>query len=140
MTHRQLIARVERWRELILPEWRIDVIKDLPDEAPSDGPPNARIEAAPDYHHATVWFNPELLKRDQSDVDVTIIHELLHPLLREMRRVVDMVEDQVGRPLFDVLREYMESEEEKVVERLARIIGRIDYPDGVTAGTSEAPS
>jgi transcriptional regulator of heat shock response len=136
VTRKQLAARVELWRRRLTPEWRIAVSTDEPDDGTA-----AQIQASGDYHFAQIQVARKVLADHLAEVDVTIVHELLHLTLREMRRVVDLVDGQVHPDVHEVLAAAHGSAEEAVVERLARVIARQEHPDGLVYGTTaEAPT
>lgn len=134
MTKRELVRRVDHWRLLLAPEWRITIDASL--DAPADAAPGARavIQADDDYHHARLWLAPETRAGGRGELDVTLVHELLHLELRELRRTIDLIDGHVHRELATMLDERWTSLEEQTVDRLSRIIARLEHPAGLVYG------
>ncbi len=138
MTRRALERRVEFWRALLAPEWRITLSDRRPgaDDDPDDDQYHATIRSAEDYLHATLWVRADFYgEAEASEVDVTIVHELVHLLMRELRRTMDLIVTHVHRDTYTVLDARFRTEEERLVERVARIIARLEHPDGLLYGT-----
>lgn len=131
MTLAELEARVEKWRALLAPEWRITITTDGPD----DREHRACITADDDYLHAALYVAPATRDEALGELDVTIVHELLHLHFRELRRTIDLIDGHVHRDAATVLEDRFLSVEELTVERLARVIARLEHPDGLLYGT-----
>lgn len=133
MTRDAVADRVEFWRLRLTPEWRITVTGSTtpPEEMPDC---RAMIQASEDYHHADLWIAPAVLREELGEIDVTIVHELLHLLMREMRRTLDLIEGQVAPAVHSLLEQRFTTEEEGAVERLARVIALLEHPDGMVYG------
>lgn len=128
MTRDELKIRVEHWRQRLLPEWRVLLFDEPPPWAEDeDREYNAIVQTAEDYLEARIFFTDEALDRDAPDVEVTIVHELLHPAMRELRGVIDRVQlhpAEAGSVL-----SALSSAEERVVDRLSRAIVALDRDD-----------
>lgn len=136
MTAGQLEQRIDLWRARLVPEWRLTIVdKPISDEMPEC---RAEVQADEDYHHATLYIAQSVLADELGEVDVTIVHELLHLLVRECRRTFNLVEGQVHRDVFDLLRQHFETAEEQLVERVARVVARLEHPDGLDYGVLRA--
>lgn len=139
MTEQQLAKRVEHWRSLLAPEWRITLDPAGPHPADEEDQYNACVQADDDYLHARLWVRQSFYRdAELGEVDVTLVHELLHLLLRELRRIEDLVRPHLTSAVSLLLADRQRTEEERVVERLARIIARLEHPDGLLYGTSPA--
>lgn len=138
MTRAGLVKRVERWRRLLAPEWRVTLVDELPEDP--GYPVNAQVAADDDYLHARLWLNPDRYApaTPLGELDVTIVHELVHLLLRELRRTIDLLDGQVHRDVHRLLEERFRHEEELLVERVARVVARLEHPDGLLVGTVDA--
>lgn len=137
MTRKQLIARVEHWRVQIAPEWRITIVDEPWDDDAMLGNANATTEADEEYQHARMWFRKAHRKKSPlGELDVTIVHEILHLLCREQRYVVDLVKTNVSEDFFETLRGLSIGAEERLVDRLARIIVRTSGVDGIVYGVT----
>jgi len=120
VTRTELAALVERWRRILLPEWRVVLM---------DGPPPdeqhdsfwAISQTKNDYREICVYFTPECLD-DRSRCEVTVVHELLHALTRPWRQQIDSVASDLAAPAYHALRRAREHEEEQLVDRLARVL------------------
>lgn len=140
MTRRDLAARVEFWRALIVPEWRVELVRDRADvtRENADEPEEdfkASICAAEHQHYARVWVRETHWRTAPlGEVDVTVVHELLHLIFRRGRRIVDELDGLIHRDVHKLLEERFEVAEELAVERLARIIARLEHPRGILYG------
>jgi hypothetical protein len=130
MTRDDIAERIEFWRERLTPEWRITLSAEDPDNEN-----NAQVRSSEHYHWAEVRIAPKAAAAGGGELDVTIVHELLHLLMRDMRRIVDLVEDQVHRDVHTIIFDTFLSAEEAAVERLARIISLLEHPTGLVYGT-----
>lgn len=95
MTEGQLTAAVMRWaKALELDGWRIEVqvaeIEDLPDAY-------AKVTWVLTQRRATIRFRKDAIRR--WDIDVTIVHELLHlhlaPVEHELRQKTEDYEESL---------------------------------------------
>lgn len=119
MTAKEFLARVEHWRLLLLPEWRLTVVVDATNLADDR---IAEVATDDDYNHACVAFTRRARKAAPQEIDSTIVHELLHCLTREYRRTLDLVAPFVGEPIMHMLNARHAGEEERFVDRLSRAI------------------
>lgn len=126
MTRKQLAVRVEYWRRRILPEWRAVVIDEPPDWADDRDEYLAVCQTASDYSEVRLHFTTAALERGQAEVDVTIVHELLHPLFRPMRQALDRISPSVAPTSWHAVRDQLEHDEEMAVDRLSRLIVTLD--------------
>lgn len=123
MTRRQLADRVEYWRRLILPEWRV-ILHDKPlEDMDMDVDDAWAVCRTPgDYLKIQIHFSDKLLKEPLAEIEATVVHELLHALTRPWRNLLDGVSYELGNAKTSVLREGQEHEEEKLVDRLAYVL------------------
>jgi hypothetical protein len=118
VTRKQLAKLVEAWRKVLLPEWRVKLM----DHAPPDHDMEnswAVCQTNDDYLHINVYFTDELLKEPPRKIEITVVHELLHALVRPWRRLLNAVEDDLPARAHHALHEEQEHEEEQLVDRLA---------------------
>jgi hypothetical protein len=125
VTRRELERRLEHWRERLVPEWRLTLKESGPNWQDEDDY-LATVQADSDYHHAKVYFTSACLDRDEASIDVTIVHELLHLLAREMRRTLDVVKDHTPPAVHAIASETQSTGEEQLVERVAHAIVSAD--------------
>lgn len=136
ISRRELVARVEHWRERIAPEWQLSVITERPEL--DDPDVNACCTADDDYLHAAIWVNPAYLGRTTAArLDVTIVHELVHLYFRDLRAALEPLEELVGKPTAATIRGTAMNAEERAVDRLARLIVGHGGP-GTAAVATEA--
>jgi hypothetical protein len=116
-------AEVERllaeWqRRLGLERWQIVVDWDEPtDEAEA----LAEIEAESPYDYARLRLSPDWSHWDRRWLNLTLVHELCHLLVRELWPAVESVEEFVPVPAWRVFRARFEHVEEQLVDRLATL-------------------
>lgn len=121
MTREELPARVEHWRRILVPEWLIELSdKPIDDESADDY--YAMCRTRDDYTIATLYFTDDCLARPFEDVEVTIVHELLHMLTRPWRHQIRDLCGPLGGDAYRALDRAREHEEEQLVDRLARVI------------------
>jgi hypothetical protein len=131
-----LPARVEHWRRILVPEWRITLMSEpAPDTDEDDF--LAQIQCDDDYHHARLYFPDRSLDRPVGEIDVTIVHELLHTLTRDIRGALDLVTGRIHTDLSSAVYRVQAHAEEQLIERLARVIAQREHPDGLVYGVSE---
>lgn len=125
MNRRDLVRRLDHWRELIAPEWRITLVDDRPEDLDGNLDANAACTADDHYLHADIWINPDYLEEASSArLDVTLIHELVHLHFRDLRGLIDSLEPTLGKPVLELALEQFNAAEERAIDRLARVIGR----------------
>lgn len=73
-------AEVEEWRARLLPGWRLELTTDADDEDSA-----AWIQWQDHRDVARAWFGPEATHGGKRQRDQLIIHEMLHPLFRDLR-------------------------------------------------------
>jgi hypothetical protein len=121
MTREQLACAVERWRLILIPEWRVVLMDERPPwEVDNDF--HAVSQTSEDYTEIRVHFTDECLLRDDAQVEVTIAHELLHALTRPWRGITDRVAPYLPQFAIDQLEAERVHEEEKLVDRLSRVL------------------
>lgn len=112
---------VEKWRQRLAPEWRITVVEQA-DRDDSEGA--CHIDDS-QYQHAIIYISP-----DAEDLEVTVIHEILHvlmdPLISQIRR---LAMDAGAGSMSGELRQQRDSEE-RIVERLAWALAGDEVPYG----------
>lgn len=126
----EITVLVERWiQRLGLQTWDIEVIwpddkRSLPEREGGDlfeHPHQFAFVYRPrDHETARVWFNePQLEALSAKQLEVTVVHELLHLVMREVDFIGDLLIDQLHRDVDKVIQEAHESAVEKVTDRLA---------------------
>lgn len=125
MTTAQLSKRVAYWcGQLQLDPWTVSVsIVDDP-HGQGLGESNAAVGTAAHYLYAEVEFATEWARADlsQHERDVTIVHELLHCLFRDIDKAVESVSHLAGMSVFSVFNDRYNHELEQLIDRLARVI------------------
>lgn len=114
---RRVVERVEHYRALLLPGWRVELQDELPEYA-ADDPPDALISWADHLFVCRLWLSREVVEGADSSLNATIVHELMHPLFRELRTefMPDEEDDPAGHARW-------EHHEEMLVERVALAFG-----------------
>lgn len=125
MTRKQAARALEKWRARLAPEWRITVYESGPDWRDEEDY-LATVQCDDDYAHAKIHLTDACLARDDESVEVTIVHEILHLLTRELRRVLDRGKGYWPPSVHDLLSDGFEHDEEALVDRLAHAIVRSD--------------
>ena len=133
-------AALERWRSELVPEWTIVLLFAQPEPDAAGETPRASVECADDYHTAVVrldrdWRNgwadnapPGIVV--EVEVEVALVHELFHVLLRDVEHWVGV--DLEDRDPDGRLRIWFDHAEEGFIERAARAL--------VTARHAAAPA
>lgn len=121
MNRKQFRERIEYWRLILLPGWRLDVATDVVHLEVEE---LARVATDEHYLHAEVAFAKAARRRPAAEVDATIVHELLHCLTREYRRTFDLLTDHVSADMLALLNACHVAAEEQLVDRLSRVIAR----------------
>jgi hypothetical protein len=122
MTRKQLAKLVEAWRKVLLPEWRVFLMDEPPPENSEDNDFWAICQTKDDYRELCVFFSDDCLERSARQVEITVVHELLHALTRPWRQQIDDVAFDLGNIRASALRELREHEEEQLVDRLAYVL------------------
>jgi hypothetical protein len=120
MPRKELAELVEAWRKVLLPEWRVVLMHSLPEG--NDGDCWAVCETADDYQRLRVHFTDDLLNRGPREIEITIVHELLHALTRPWRKLIDDVEEDIAAGKHKLLHDFQSHEEEQLVDRLSYVI------------------
>lgn len=128
MTEQQLADRILYWQVILtrlgIGHWElklsvVDSFDEVDDQDDTDTA--ARCIVADHRDSATFEFLREALSDD--DLDVTIVHELLHVVWRDHDEAMRMVEGYMPAQTALVdFKDRMEHENEKLIERLARLI------------------
>lgn len=118
MTRKQLPKIVEAWRKALAPEWRVTLMDTpLPDHDEDDF--WAVCQTKDDCLSLTIHFTDDCLKRSDREIEITIVHELLHALTRPWRKLLDDIRDDMSLEKHRTLDQQREHEEEQLVDRLA---------------------
>lgn len=122
MTLGQLRTRVAFWqRKLGLQHWtlRVEIVDGFDDSPDSD----ARCSAADQYDVANLDFKGAFLDAAEfEEVETTIIHELLHVMMRDFDQAIERVDDQLAKAAADLWHAQVLHEREGVVDRLSKVI------------------
>jgi hypothetical protein len=117
VTRPELEALVEAW-----PEWRVKLM----DEPPSDEQEGFWAISQvpnPEYHEMVLHFPDNSLTRPEHHIEVTVVHELLHALLRWVGRgMLDEIACYVPPNVHDDAADRAKRHEETFVDRVARSI------------------
>lgn len=125
MTNTRIKELVEAWKaRLGLGDWRVDV--KFVDEA-GDVEAIAQVQPSKHFDDATLIFYRDELAKLKSDyeVEVTIVHELLHLAHRDVEAITDLLDGQVHRDVETVLVESFRHSTEQFVDRMARVLIRL---------------
>lgn len=135
MTRSELAEIVEEWRQMLLPEWRV-VIKDRPFDDESDDDVWASCQACEDYRELRVHFTDACLRRPREQVEITVVHELLHALTRPWRQQVMSMSSDLASDVYRRLEDARRHEEEQLVDRLSRVLVSERRGDDLAYGTT----
>lgn len=122
-------SRVEVYREALLPGWRIVLRDDLPDDMERDDEgPAAVIGWDDNLYTANLYLSDDVLNGGTAYLNSTIIHELMHPMFRELRFAFmpDEKSDRAGHERWEFF-------EERIVERVALGMADRSYPSVIHA-------
>jgi hypothetical protein len=123
LTRKQLAKLVERWRQVLIPEWRVTLMDcPHPDWDQNEEDFWARCQTSEDYQALKVYFPDESLERSPREIEITVVHELLHALTRPWRKQIDDVGFNLDSIRGREIRKIREHEEEKLVDRLAYVL------------------
>jgi hypothetical protein len=132
LTEKKLRKRVQFWAEKMLPElglssWDFDVkIVDDPEPRYEGSAAVANVSCSTHYDTAWMEFDREWVSNvDERNLDKTIIHELLHVILRDWKNVQELPEQMMPPGEYKQWEMLLNHEEEGVVERLARSIAQL---------------
>lgn len=113
---------LRRWQHALgLSHWEIDL--DWDTIAPEDC--FARTWRANDYDLACVWFPKAWRERSREEVEQTIVHELVHLVLRDAAQAHRLVCDQLPKRAQELAGRYWTNREEQAVDRLAHAFVRV---------------
>ncbi len=120
MTEAQVRAKVETWRAALAPQWAIDVEFGTSEtNAILRGEEVAAATRLPAYSFlALIVFASDKLDRD--DIEQTVVHEVLHLVLRPVRWAA-LDEDLRGHVSSSVLESYRYAEE-TLIDGFARTL------------------
>lgn len=121
MKRKQLPKLVEEWRKVLLPEWRVTLL-DHPPPDHEDDDYWALCQTKDDYLAISVYFTDECLERSDREIEITVVHEMLHALTRPWRKMRDDVFSDLPRAKYDQFSRTQEHEEEQLVDRLAYVL------------------
>ncbi len=139
MTAKQLEDLVRLWQgRLGLEAWRLHIeIADLGDTTYF-----ARSEPAKTGDEARLTFPPWVLGRGQrptnvlpafeGELEATVVHELLHLVLRDLDWAMEMLEGQLHRDLDSVFKASLNQTTERTIDRLAWALVH-SWPKGLDA-------
>lgn len=125
MTVTQLAKRVAYWcTHLQLDPWQIEVTVTDDPHGQGAGEANAAVGTAAHYLYAEIEFATEWLAGDFSrfDRDVTIVHELLHCLFRDLDKAGEATSHMMGYPASGLYSDRYTHELEQLIDRLARVL------------------
>jgi hypothetical protein len=116
MTRARLEKIVRRWqRDLGLETWEITIEWDEP--AKEDCV--AAVWRARDYDRATLYMAKEWQTWTEREAHLNVTHELMHLVTREVEHVLDLVDGQIHRDAYEILRQSHRHYVEQAVDRLA---------------------
>lgn len=122
MTINQLRKRVEFWQgKLGLEHWRIECITMCTE---TEGGPHAAatVHTAAHYDSCDFQFTYDLIEQGPWRLDVAIVHEWLHVLMRDLDETFNLVERWMPEAAYSNFEDTVDHAREGLVERLARAI------------------
>jgi hypothetical protein len=122
VTRAELAELVEHWRAILLPEWRIEMHDEPWSDADEMDDYWAISRCHDDYASQKIHFPDASLERHPLDVEITVVHELLHALTRPWRVQINATRSALGQDVHHGLYCQREHEEEQLVDRLARVL------------------
>lgn len=134
MRQREVERLVEKWRQRLCPGWRIVLEREAWDEDLA-AECHAFVETEDEYAKARIWFRPESNKRPAWDVEITIVHELLHVALREVRDAADLLLPRVSSDIWQAHSKARNRAHEEFVDRLARVLVASEHDNWPTTYT-----
>lgn len=123
MTRDQLAVIAERWRALLLPEWRVVLVatsKDFDDADSQDYWAICRTKD--DYTEIRLHLTDECIARSDEEVEITLVHEMLHALTRPWRQQIDSIAGTMSSEAYRALLNARGQAEEQLVDRLSRVL------------------
>ena len=132
----EMKQRVEEWMAYMpflgLAHWQITVeINDAPD---GNFGSNACVTPHADYEYAHLQFRREFLEEHEEwdEIDMVIIHELLHMVLRNFDGLHDNIGTQLNPPVRHLFMSQINHELENVIERIAQAMWALYSPEVVS--------
>lgn len=129
MKRKEFSERVEVWRRLLMPEWRVALHFGKPEEGEirafhAHGEDDWVACSASDLSigEARLYVKKEVLEFDDELIDRIIVHELLHPLLDRVLDHVHLLRDYVPPPVWDAYMQGRIGDEEELVNRIAHVV------------------
>jgi hypothetical protein len=133
LTETDVNAWLEEWRRRLAPEWEITLVFDQP---LPESEIRASIDSGDDYHIAVLRLDsgwregwPDERRpgiSPEEEVEVAIVHELLHAMSRDMAEVVGRVREEFLSPEGAKWLELsFNHAEEGFIERMARLLVRV---------------
>lgn len=119
---------VEHWRQQLVPEWRIIVVDEI--EEPGEIMGRCEIDDR-QYQQATIYLDPDLA--DDPGFEATVIHELLHVLIDPLCSQISRLAMEAGTSGMAAEHRLRQDNEERIVERLARVLAGDKAPYGTVA-------
>lgn len=129
MKRKQFVERVECWRRLLMPEWRVAVF--IGDEPPGSVRSHhahgqddwvACSNSDVTITEARLYVKDEVPDFDPDQIDRIIVHELLHPLLDRVLDHVEVLRDYVPPPVMHAYEQGRVADEEELVNRIAHVV------------------
>lgn len=122
MTLSQLRARVNYWAKVLgLAHWRlgVSIVDGFPESEDSD----ARCTPSNQYDVADIDFKRDFLDESEyEEIEVTIVHELLHALMRDWDQSIERIDEHLANAVADLWHDSVKHEREGVVDRLSKLI------------------
>jgi hypothetical protein len=128
MKRKEFTERVELWRRLLMPEWRVALHFGGPDgderafHAHGEDDWVACSASDVSIGEARLYVKKEVLDFDVESVDRIIVHELLHPLFNRVLDHVYLLQDYVPPPVWAAYMQGRIADEEEMVNRIAHVI------------------
>jgi len=125
---------LERWRERLVPEWTVRLLwHENPADEEGGKDVQARVDPSEHYLSAVIALGPRWKSgftegsrvRDldpEYELEVVLVHELLHLVLHDLSHVVESLEDLLGGPVYGRVSDEYVHNEERAIDRLARAL------------------
>lgn len=145
MTRRQLVERIECWRRLLMPEWRVALLDGEPDSVRSyhshgDDDWVACAQGDVTITEARLHVKEDVLGYEPQQIDRIIVHELIHPLLDRVLDHAELLREHVPPPLWEAFQRARMGDEEEFVNRIAHVIATHGEHGESPYGTHAVPS
>lgn len=125
VTDRETHELVERWRKLLAPEFTVVLKGAPPPDADDPENFNAIVQRPSDYNVLRLWLNRDR-EREDLEVERTVIHELLHGVLRDMGELLYRATSNLPEQERLHLSILFGSAEERAVDRVSRLLLALD--------------